>query len=225
MTMTREGYHSPARGVTMRQVEPPTRTALLAALAAGELEAVPYDGTSICRLGDLESHRSPAGPTYLERLLEIYETQFDELVSAHPGCQAQTREQLLEMFADEATAIVVYTIDGDPAAATIFVERIAACMWLRESFYEATFPGEQVVYFPGIVTDSARKGRVFSAPMTRFLVEIGRRAQARYRIVFQCTNVSEGYVPLLVGRFASGASGRQVEVQQFWRFAYRALLL
>lgn len=211
--------------MTLRLVMPPTRTVPLAAVADGDLEAAPLDGIAIYRLEDLESLRSPAGATYLERLLEICGAQFDEPVSSHPGCQAQTRDRLLEMLADETTAIVVHTVDGDPAAATIFVGRIGACIRLRECFNGAAFPGERVVYFPGIVTDAARKRLVFSAPMMRFLVGVGRRARARYRIVFRCTNASEDYVPLLVGRFVSAASGRQVEVKEFWRFAYRALLL
>jgi hypothetical protein len=195
------------------------------AVAAGELEKTPASGTAIYRLDELEALRTPAGATYLQRLVEIYESQFVQLVATHPASQAQTNEQLLGMCADPSTAIVVHTVVGDPAAACFFVERISACEWLREDFYRREFPGERVVYFPGIVTDVKRKGRVFSAPIARFLVDVGYRAASRYRIVFQCTNISEEYVPTIVRRFVSAASGVEVEVVPLWRFVFRALLL
>jgi len=208
-----------------RPLGPGLIEAFARAVAAGELEKTPANGTAIYRLDELEALRTPAGATYLQRLIEIYEGQFKALVATHPASQAQTNEQLLEMCANPSTAIVVHTVDGDPAAACFFVESISACEWLREDFYRGEFPGETVLYFPGIVTDVKRKGRIFSAPIVRFLVDVGYRAASRYRIVFQCTNISEEYVPTIVGRFASVASGVEVEVVPLWRFAFRALLL
>lgn len=67
---TEAGRRKPAAGLI---------DAFSRAVAAGELEKALANGTAIYRLDELEALRTPAGATYLERLMEIYEGQFEAL--------------------------------------------------------------------------------------------------------------------------------------------------
>jgi hypothetical protein len=215
--------------VADRDAQPAQQTSLAAAFREavdGRLvDPTPASGTALYTLDQLKSLHDQTGATYLERLFAAHQRQSDDVLAAHPVRQSHTEQELVAMCADDATAIAVHTEQGAPLAACFVVESLAACPWLRAPFFERTFPGERLVCFPCIVSDSRRRGDAAAQAMGCFLAQLARRAGSRYRAVSCCTNLTEQNVATVVGRFASEACGTERKVDQFWRYAYRTLVL
>lgn len=169
-------------------------------LDRGEYVFSPEAGPTVLTQADLQADDSKL----LDDIWEIYSAQFDELVDDHPSLQVQPRKELESMLLDDESFNVAYMEDGKIAALCYFVSNIEKCVWLNPAFYSnmaSTTPGIKLAYFPGIVVDKdkARQGGGYVDGMIKLIEDVYEEAGTLgMQIVFQCTNVSETYIPKIV---------------------------
>ena len=136
------------------------------------------------------------GQTALERMIEIYQDRFTELVSGLPVRGAQTPEELENLLRSPSTLIVAQ-MDGNQIVAFTYISDVKDCEWLNADYYEKQHPDEMKLYFPGIAADKHFEGRT-SMQMIHLICRLAGRAYENVSIIFQCTNISEEYIPRLV---------------------------
>ncbi len=168
-------------------------------VARGESIAVPDDGPTVLSAVVLRE-----SPNLLNDIWAMYEGQFSELVEDHPSLQIQPREELEQMLLDDEAFNLAYMQDGQITALCYFVKNIDKCVWLNGAFFkelEKERPDVRLAYFPGIVVDSskARQDGGYVGEMIQLLERVCEESGiGGLQIVFQCTNVSETYIPKIV---------------------------
>ena len=160
----------------------------------------------------------------LKKLWNIYDGQFSKLVENHPSRQAQTESELRHMITDKNTMTVIHKEDSEEVSYAMFVGDIGACDWLNTDYYNNKYADEQILYFPGIVTDIEKKGH-YSHLLLDLVGKVLTTANIDTRIVFQCTNISATYVPKIIEKAVEAASVRDANVQQFCKYKYRGVSL
>lgn len=192
-------------GIARRNEELPlgdcnTTAAFARLVVKGERLPLPEHGATVLTPALLEENNKKA----LNEIWEIYSNQFDELVDDHPSLQIQPREELERMLLDEDSFNVAYMEHGKIVSLVYFVSNINKCPWLNPDFF-ATLkderPGLKLSYFPGIVVDKdkAQSGAGYVDEMIKLIENVFDEAgMLGMQIVFQCTNVSETYIPKIV---------------------------
>lgn len=143
-------------------------------------------------------------PELLEDIWSMYEGQFSELTEDHPSLQIQPREELEKMILDDEAFNLAYFQDGKIVSLCYFVSNIDKCVWLNSAFFEKIRqeqPDIRLAYFPGIVVDNsrARQDGGYVGEMIKLLERVCEESgNGGLQIVFQCTNVSETYIPKIV---------------------------
>lgn len=164
------------------------------------------------------------GDTSIDRLWNIYEGQFSKLIENNPCRGAQTRQELEMMARDPGTFTVAHMVEGDIVSFAMFVSNIESCDWLNADYYKDSFPGEVVLYFPGIATDIEKQGNKYSLNLVDTLTRIITPCVDSVRIVFQCTNVSNDYIPTIVQMGVNMTGRASIDnVDELCRYNYRAL--
>lgn len=168
----------------------------------------------------------PSNKETIDKLWNIYERQFTTLVENLPQRAIQTRREFDKMINDPEAYTLVRFEDTDPVAFSMFVTDISACDWLDTSYYKERFSDEEVIYFPGIASDPDKRGRMYSADIMHLFAQIRELKGDDFRLVWQCTNISAQYIPLIVARgIRSMNLTREVEVSEFGRYNYRGVRL
>jgi hypothetical protein len=176
-----------------------TSAAFARLVERGEYEKFPTNGPAVLTKDDLINDKQ-----LLEQIWNIYSEQFDELVDDHPSLQIQPREELERMLLDEESLNIAYIDEGRIAALVYFVSNMNKCVWLNPDFYEKLHkksPETKLAYFPGIVVDAskARQSAGYADAIIRMVEAVSREAGVHgLHVVFQCTNVSETYIPKIV---------------------------
>lgn len=177
-----------------------TTAAFTRLVEKGEYEPLPRHGPTVLTPELLQANEGQL----LDDIWRVYSEQFEELVEDHPSLQIQPREELERMLLDDESFNVAYMDEGKVAALCYFVSNIEKCIWLNQAFYEAVkenTPGLKLAYFPGIVVDKdkARQGVGYVDEMIKVIERTYEEAGTLgMQIVFQCTNVSETYIPKIV---------------------------
>lgn len=166
----------------------------------------------------------PADPV-VDKLWDIYQRQFGRLVENLPQRGLQTEQEFRAMIAHPDAHTLVRFEGEEPVALTTFVTDIAACDWLDKSFYEKTYPGEPLIYFPGIASDPDRRGYMYSADIMKLFAKLATTIGSDFRLVHQCTNISAGYIPSIVERGIRNNSDMvaEVKMQKFGQYNYRGV--
>lgn len=165
----------------------------------GKYESSPYEGPVV-----LDPKNICESPELMDDIWSVFKAQFDELVEDHPALQSQPREELESMLSDEDSFNLAYFQEGKIVALCYFVSNIDKVVWLNGRFFDdlrSVEPDARLTYFPGIVVDSrlARKDGGYVGAMISLLQDTCREAGIKdFHITFQCTNVSETYVPKIV---------------------------
>lgn len=173
-------------------------------------------------------YKNDSDKTTMDRLWEVYNASFTQLIENTPFRGQQTRQELETMLKDPNTLVVAQTVDGEIAAFVSLVGDISACEWLDPEFYARKYPDGNVLYFPDMATDPAMRGERYSVEMTRQLLQILATTIDHAHLVFQCTNVSADYIPMLVqeGINASALDFAHVEsISEISRYRYQSLRL
>lgn len=166
---------------------------------AGRYEYEPAEGAVV-----LDPEALAQSPETLQRIWEMYEEQFSELTEDHPSLQISPRAELERMLTDKDTLNLAYIQEGKIVALCYFVSNIKKAEWLNDAFYDElhqSAPDVKLSYFPGIVVDSklARQDGGYVGSMITLLQDVWKEAGLNgLQITFQCTNVSETYIPKIV---------------------------
>jgi hypothetical protein len=164
--------------------------------------------------------------TVMSRLCEIYEGQFSRLIENYPLRGAQTAAELEKMCKDPGTFTAAHMVDGDIISFTMFVTNPEACDWLNTDFYKKKFAGENMLYFPGIATDEQKKGGRYSMHLINLLTDLVARSVDDVEVVFNCTNISEKYIPIIVQRGISATGEVDMQaIEGMGRYNYFGLKL
>lgn len=185
----------PIEGNTLRQVYKDK-------VKSGELKE---DETNGVLLFDFEKEKE-ADPEKLEkdidRLWDIYQVQFTELIKNHPARQAQTRQEFEATLGDPRAFTVLKKDGGEIVSFCVFVSDITACDWLNPNYFSDKFGDQKVLYFPGIASDKEKRGARYSPELLELFGQVARDVSDEFIIVFQCTNISSGYIPFKIAKRA-----------------------
>jgi hypothetical protein len=193
-------------------------------LLCSEHDEAEYFRGSVLLNPDKNEEELPTGVKVIDRLWDIYDGQFSKLVENHPSRQAQTAEELKAMVNDPGTLTVAHMLkDGDIASFAMFVTDIDACDWLRTDYYKEKFPDDVILYFPGIASDSSKKGERFSLKIVDLVAKVLASTDRDARIVFQCTNISADYIPAIVQGATAATGIGEIELNEMCRYEYAAL--
>lgn len=165
------------------------------------------------------------GVSMRDRLWQIYQQQFGQLIENHPARQAQYEYEFDAMLRDPETLTIAHLVDGDVVSFATFVGNIESCDWLNTDFYRQNFPDEKVLYFPGIATDAEKQGNHYAMNLIDLVAKLCVRAKVQPRIVFQCTNISADYIPHIVKGAVEATGLAKIEINEMARYDYRAIRL
>lgn len=149
--------------------------------------------------------------TNVERLWEIYNGQFDRLTKNNPSRGAQTYEELETMLTDEGTVTFAHVDNNKVVAFMMFVSNVEACDWLNKEFYRKRFPGETLIYVPGIARDKNVKGGRYAFDILNTGARVVTDVVNEARLVWQCTNISKDYIPRIVQYGINGSGVARVD--------------
>lgn len=155
-----------------------------------------------------------------DKIWEMYESQFDTLISENPSLQKQTREDLFSTLHNENMLLSVKYEEGTPVCAAYFVRDLKSIYWIRPEFYESAFPDKDYWFFPGIVSDPNSSGAAHSLGTIRALTEAAYRSGSQPFITFQCTNISNDYIPKIVKRVVGGSGMLELDLKESAVYKY-----
>lgn len=164
----------------------------------GAAERLPQHGVTILSIDDL---RRDDG-RLLDVIWDMYDAQFSELLEDHPSLQKQSKDELTQMLLDENSINVAFMENGQPVSLCYFVDP-RSCVWLNDDYFAKLEQQDQslrTLYFPGLVVEAsrARQGNEYAGAMIKLASTVLKESGAGFRITFQCTNVSETYIPGIV---------------------------
>lgn len=164
----------------------------------GAAERSPQHGPTILSIDDL---RRDDGHL-LDVIWDMYNAQFSELVEDHPSLQKQSKDELIQMLLDQNSMNVAFMEDGRPVSLCYFVDP-RSCVWLNDDYFAKLEQQDQslkTLYFPGLVVEAsrARQGNEYAGAMIKLASSVLKESGAGFRITFQCTNVSETYIPGII---------------------------
>ncbi|MCB9820115.1 hypothetical protein H6796_02330 [Candidatus Nomurabacteria bacterium] len=176
------------------------RMSIIDAIKSLESPELPENGVAV-----LSPHCLSRSPEILDEIWGIYSQQFEHLVEDHPSLQIQPREELERMLLDDSALNIACFEDGSVVALGYLVYNMEKCVWLDAAYYEDRVREKDkevdLAYFPGIVVESSRaqQGGGYVDSIIKKIEDVYERSDRDgMQIVFQCTNVSETYIPKIV---------------------------
>jgi hypothetical protein len=137
-----------------------------------------------------------------EKIWEIYNNPFAKLTEGHPMYAGFTKEDLLGILRDPQVAKIVNRANGSITTLCFFVQDFDHCPWFNRQYYKDNYPEyydtNNVVIFPGIVSDENAKGSAYSLPVIDFATRLYAGRGTKGLITFECTETSAEYIPKLV---------------------------
>lgn len=165
-------------------------------------------------------------PELLEAMWEMYSERFDDLMSENPCMQKQTKEDLFAMLKHDKTLLSIKFQDGKPICAAYFVRDVSTAYWLNAKYYQERFPGEEIWYFPAIVSRMGEVGARHSLAVVDLLVKAASSSGAEPILAFQCTNLSKDYVKGPVVENVVNMMGQyKLKMEQIAEYTYVAYQL
>jgi hypothetical protein len=171
-------------------------------IASGELATEIEDGVSLVDVIDGKE---------AERIWEIYQEPFDELSKEHPMYAGFSRDELMDILSDPEVAKMVNKVDGKISTLCFFVDNFDHCPWFNKTYYQERYPEyydtDNVVIFPGIVTDPQMRGNDYAMQVIDLATQLYSRRGSDILVTFECTETSAIYIPTIV-ETAIGHSGK-----------------
>lgn len=163
------------------------------AVEAGEIEDGSHEGASVADVIDGEE---------AERLWGIYKNPFAELGEAHALEAGFSHEAFLAILADPNIAKVVHRADGEITTLMLFVTDLDYYPWFNKQYFDRQYPGaletENVLVFPGIVSDETKRGMNYSYPVVQLAADVVAKRGSDLLIAFECNEISAQYIPSIV---------------------------
>jgi hypothetical protein len=161
----------------------------------------------------------------LEKLWNLYEEPFQKLIENDPLRVALKKDEFTAILRDESSLSIVHEKQGMMVTSCHMVTKPETCKWLNPNFYKEKFPDKYneglVWYFPGIVTDINSRGGAYSQKVIGLLSELVSYGRVEPIIVFDCTEISARYIPLLVARSINRTEALKISIADSVSYNYR----
>lgn len=165
----------------------------------------------------------------VEDLWHIYQRQFGDLTENFPRQILGTKEQFHRAILQHPSMHTVVRFEEGTAVATAtFTDDISVCNWLNTSFYEETFPGEDLIHCLAIAASPDRKGALHSIEIIKAFARAAvERSSGNFRLTLQCTNASTDYIKRIVNRGISNYAeiAEETKAVEFGRYNFRGVRL
>lgn len=159
----------------------------------GEIKPDPQNGVSLVQTIEDDD---------AERIWEIYENPFDKLTEEHPMNAGFTKTELLDILSDPNVAKIINRVEGKISTLCFFVQDFDQCSWFNKKYYKEQYPEyyntNNILIFPGIVTDEHLQGSLFSLPIMSLVTKLFVKRGSNMLITFECTETSATYIPKIV---------------------------
>lgn len=149
-----------------------------------------------------------------QKLSNLCRGRFDWLGENNPVSMEDTEEFFMQLLLDDSTHILVRYNDGEPVCMGFFASGLEGCEWMKQKYRDsetsiAADQNEQVMYFHGIASSSSSAAR-YSYDVVGLLTGICRNMGGVYRVYFESTGMSGGYIPRIVMGNVGDAVGMRV---------------
>jgi hypothetical protein len=195
------------------------RDVFLEGVASGDFDPYPYNGATI--IDPLEFAQNTEMQDYFWRFCG---DQFVELIENFPVVQEPSKEEFIDMLSDPLTINAVYFHEGKPITSCVFVENIENCTWLDGEYFDEKYRDEYMGYFPFLATDKEQTGKGYAGEVMALLTQLINRLGCDYYVTFECTNISEDYVPYLVKLAVETDEKLQIELTRVAEYRIRSLV-
>jgi hypothetical protein len=137
-----------------------------------------------------------------ERLWKIYKDPFEQLGEAHALEAGFTHDVFLEILRDPNIAKVVHRVQGEITTLMFFVSDLSYYPWFNKEYFEKHYSQalatNNILVFPGIVSDESKRGMNYSYPVVQLTTNILARRGSDFVIAFECSEISSQYIPSIV---------------------------
>ncbi len=175
------------------------------AIEQGELNGDDQNGPSLVAVIEGEE---------AEQIWGIYEKPFEGLGKDDPTLAGFDKESLLEILKDPNTAKIVNRVDGKITTLMLFLQDLEKTPWFNKTTYQKDyaqyFETNNILIFPGIVTDESLRGNNYATDVVDFAANLMARRGSSLIITFECTEVSSAYIPKLVDAAISNSGVARV---------------
>ncbi|MET7335015.1 hypothetical protein [Nonomuraea sp. NPDC005650] len=154
----------------------------------------------------LDPHALGDDARVANELWDLYSDRFAWLGKHHPVSMEESQSTFTAALFHEDTRTLVKFEQNRPVCVGLFMEGLDHCDWLAPSFRQnlqeqAAARNEGIRYFYGIAS-SARAGEAYAEDVMALLGKVIWESGKACRLVFESTNLSSDYIPVLVERRA-----------------------
>ena len=137
-----------------------------------------------------------------DRIWDIYQKPFEGLGEDDPTLAGFDRDSLMDILQDAEIPKVVHRVDGEITTMMLFLHDFSKVPWFNPNSYARDFSEyyetNNILIFPGIVTDEKRRGNNYASEMIDFVTRLYAYRGSSVLLTFECTEVSATYIPELV---------------------------
>ncbi len=173
-------------------------------VAEGKYEKFPENGPTILGTQDLDQHLR-------DQLWDLYEQRFQDLGENHPISMEDNRDFFEQLIETQGTTLSVYFNEGRPVAFMFFMTSPESISWINSDFIEEHTRGEErFLFFPGIVARADGVGH-YAEPVIQLPTHVISQTSLDYRVCFESTNRSSGYIPRLVEDYVNATAELSID--------------
>ncbi len=140
----------------------------------------------------------------VDSIWEMYDKQFSRLGENDPSPAGFDKHSLKEFMQSPQVAKIVFRDNGDVVSLCFFNHDFETSPWFNKAYYEREYADyvatDNVVMFPGIVSDESRKGSSYSGLLVDFAMKLYNKRGSNAMLTFECTQISSRYIPRIVKR-------------------------
>jgi hypothetical protein len=192
---------------TLRQI-------FLEGVGRGDYIEFPETGTTL-----LDPVKLKEDTELLDKLWEISDYQFSNLVENLPVRQNPSREEFDQIMTHPETSSIVYFHEGEPVCLTTFLHSVEPAEWLRKEYFDSQLSDDVLLsYFAFMVADAKKPVLKSSHHVLGLLIDLTTRAKSDMNVVFECTNVSATYIPELVQGVVNASETASIAIEESSRY-------
>lgn len=137
-----------------------------------------------------------------EEIWNIYEKPFEGLGANDPTLAGFDKESLMDILKDPNITKIINRVGGEITTLMIFLQDFEKAPWFNIHKFKENF-GEyvdtnNVLIFPGIVSDENKRGNNYSMQIIDFMAELMKKRGSDFLITFECTEESTMYIPAII---------------------------
>lgn len=140
-----------------------------------------------------------------EKLWEVYDKTFDQLVENHPAAQKQPKGDFIAQLTLPEMAVTYAEVDGKAVSALFMLDDASVCSWLNIAYFDQLNPHGRTAFVPGVSTKLDQRGMAFSPRTIAAMSAVAELVPDITGFATQCTNRSSKYIPLLTNRYTKGS--------------------